>query len=431
MTENVIQFRPRPAQAADPATLVRAARGRMSREALAAALYALLGWPVKPGMVRAWESGVPVPPDVIEACQTGAFRDHALAELAAAVPTTASDPERLASPLLPGGSRLPDAGLSSAEADARNVIAWVESTNISDDVIDYLAKATFKAAEDHISVPPAVMLSRVRQLHAMVTTLLQGGRQRIRQTRELLRLDAELLAHLCQLLGDVQRDWAAFACGQAAMVLADEAGSSPATVFSAQAQIARWRHRHAEAADLAAEGFKRYAPAPLRVLLACQEATAAAAAGQARRAHAAIARAEAIDDGHAAPDSAWSCPPARQALYRLGVELNLGHPREVLHQAAEARPLWKGDPPHAFGTWAHYQIVVANAHLMLGSADGATERIAPVLSLPSEYRLSTLVEHMTTIDTLLRQQRFNGSADTAGIRAQLAEFTHSAPATTT
>jgi len=150
---------------------------------------------------------------------------------------------------------------------------------------------------------------------------------RIRQTRELLRVDAELLAHLCQLLGDIHRDGAASATGQAALVLADEAGASPATVFSAKAQIARWRHRDAEAADLAAEGFKRDAPPPLRVLLAYQK--------------------------------------------------------------------------------------------------------APVLSLLSEYRLSTFVEYMTTVDTLLQQERFNGSADVAGVRAQLADFTHSALATAT
>jgi transcriptional regulator with XRE-family HTH domain len=392
----------RPENAAD---LVRAARQRLglTQEEFAQVLTGQLGWLIRSGFIEAWETGIAeVPVEVRDACRK-ITADQLLGEGAG------------------GGTRSSYAGLSSAEADAREVIAWMESTNISDNVIDYLTEATIRAAEDHISLPPTVMLGRVRQLHAMATTLLRGGRQRIRQTRELLRVDAELLAHLCQLLGDVHRDRAACASGRAAMVLADEAGCSPATVFSAQAQIARWRHRHAEAADLAAEGFKRAAPPPLRVLLAYQEATAAAADGQAWRAHAAMARAEAIDDG-LAPDSAWSCPPARQALYRLGVELNLGHPREVLQQATETKPLWGRERPHAFGTWAHYQIVVANAHLMLGSADGATEQIGPVLSLPSEYRLSTLVEHVTTIDTLLRDQRFNGSAETADIRAQLAEF---------
>jgi tetratricopeptide (TPR) repeat protein len=47
----------------------------MSREAFAATLSLLLGWPAKPGMIRAWESGVSVPQDVIEACQADVFRD--------------------------------------------------------------------------------------------------------------------------------------------------------------------------------------------------------------------------------------------------------------------------------------------------------------------------------------------------------------------
>jgi hypothetical protein len=85
------------------------------------------------GMIRASESGVPVPPDVVEACQTGAFRDHALAELASVVPTAVADPERPAPPYLSVGSPLPGPGLSSAEADARRD-RLVGSTNISDDV---------------------------------------------------------------------------------------------------------------------------------------------------------------------------------------------------------------------------------------------------------------------------------------------------------
>ena len=117
----------------------------------------------------------------------------------------------------------------TTETSARNLITWVESTNISDGVIDYLAKARVSATEDHISLPPTMMLPKVQQLHAMIAAVLQGGKQRLSQTRELLRLDAELLAHLCQLHGDVHSDRTAFACGRAAIALADEAGSSPNT----------------------------------------------------------------------------------------------------------------------------------------------------------------------------------------------------------
>jgi tetratricopeptide (TPR) repeat protein len=75
MAATVIELWPRRVQSADPATLVRATRGSMSREAFATVLSQVLGWPAKPGMIRAWESGIPVPRDVIEACQSAAMHD--------------------------------------------------------------------------------------------------------------------------------------------------------------------------------------------------------------------------------------------------------------------------------------------------------------------------------------------------------------------
>ena len=72
MAAKVIYLHPR-GRPADPAALVRLARGEMSQEAFAAALTAAVGWRVKPGMIRAWEAGVLVPPAVMDACQPGAF----------------------------------------------------------------------------------------------------------------------------------------------------------------------------------------------------------------------------------------------------------------------------------------------------------------------------------------------------------------------
>jgi len=75
MTATVVDLWSRRVRSADPATLVRATRGGMSREAFAAALSPVLGWPAKPGMIRAWESGVSVPRDVVEACRAAAIHD--------------------------------------------------------------------------------------------------------------------------------------------------------------------------------------------------------------------------------------------------------------------------------------------------------------------------------------------------------------------
>lgn len=263
----------------------------------------------------------------------------------------------------------------------------------------------------------------------MLQALLRSGKQRYRQTAELMQLDSEVIAHLCQLLGDVHRDAAALGYARASIALADEVGASAAAAFSAQAQIARWRGRYAEAADLAAEGFRRSQPGPLATLLAHQEANAAAVAGDSRRAHLALDR-SVTTGGGGEVYSAWTCPPARQALYRIGVAVNLGDPQEAVKQANDAEPMWEHERSKAFGTWAHFQISAARAHVLAGSLEGAIAHVTPVLTLPQDYRISTLGSHLATLDQLLVHKRFAKSRAVLSLREQMQEFTCSSPAVT-
>jgi hypothetical protein len=328
-------------------------------------------------------------------------------------------------PGTPLGPPLPPSPASAGDIDAedaRGVLAWIEATNTSDDFISYFDQLITETAKEHASFPPATLLAKVQQLHGMIQTLLRGGKQRHRQTRELLRLDADLLAHLCQLLGDVHRDEAAAAYAAASVGLAEEAGSSAAAAFSAQAQIARWRGYNVLAADLAARGLESNPPPDLRTLLAYQEAVSAAASGHmASRARAALERAETTED-NVTFYSAWSCPPARRALFRMAVPLNLGEPQEALRLAAEAEPMWQKERPRAFGTWAHFQISVASAHIMVGSIESATEHVSPVLDLPPEYRISTLAGHFSTLNALLTDRRRSQSHEAASLRELLRGF---------
>ncbi|MDQ6946929.1 MAG: hypothetical protein M3256_11835 [Actinomycetota bacterium] len=280
------------------------------------------------------------------------------------------------------------------------------------------------ATRDHVYLPPPTVLPKVLRIHQQIRAVLQGGKQRLRQSRDLIRIDASLLAHICLLFGDIHRDEVAAAYGAVAMLAANEAGCSPAEAFSAQAQTARWRHRYAEAADLASRGYASSPPTSIRVLLACQEANAAALAGDVMRAKQALgqaeaARVEAIEGGL---DSVWSCPPARYALYRLSVALHSGDASTALREADVAEAAWPPDQPKPFGTWAHLHIAAGHAHLMSGSVDGAAEQIRPVLDLPSDYRLATLTEHMATIQRLLLDRRFRGSGDATRLREQTDEF---------
>jgi hypothetical protein len=268
------------------------------------------------------------------------------------------------------------------------------------------------------------VLADVLLLHAQIQSLLRGSRQRLRQARELFRIDADLLAHTCLLLGDVSRDHASAAYGTVAVLCAAEADSSPALAFSAQAQVARWQHRYSDAADLAARGFACSPATSLRVLLAGQEANAAALARDTGRARAALARAEAASTGPA-PASAWSCPPARHALYRLGVALHVGDARWALREA-DAAASYGIERAQAFGTWAHLQVGAAIAHLMLGSVENAAGQLGPVLDLAAEYRLATVVEHMAALNSRLAQRRFRDAPAAAELRERITDFTRGA-----
>lgn len=315
-----------------------------------------------------------------------------------------------------------DALLSTlSSADAFDLTTWIESSNTSDDAIEYLTLMTSVAAREHTHQPPGSVLSKVLRTHRQIYAVLRGGRQRLRHSRELFRIDAQLLAHICLLLGDLRRDAAALAYGAASVLAAAEGGASPAEAFSAQAQIARWRGRYTDAADLAAAGYASSPSTSIRVLLACQEANAAALAGDSTRARQALERAAAaqVDDGI---DSAWTCPPGRYELYQLAVALHTGHPSEALHHAAIARAAWTPGQPAPFGTAAHIRLAGAVAYLELGDLHEASEHIAHVLRLPCQYRLATVTEHMAAVHALLTSPPFRGTLEAAQLGRQVADF---------
>jgi len=321
----------------------------MSADEFAAAIADEAGEPVPTFVYMAYEDGEPPPAAVLSAARRvaaharpGSADDRVFHPVDRERLQRAGAPEPAPIIMLPSGGLAADVG----EADARRVIAWVESTNTTDDAVGYFTQATTRLAEEHASAPPAALLAAAGQLHAMISALMEGGRQRQHQVRELMHTDAWLLAHICQMLGDIERDRDAVAYATASAALATEAGSGSAAVYSAQAQIARWRGRHTEAADLAAEGLRSAPPPHLRTLLAYQEANAAAAAKQRRRARAALRHADSLDDDSVSY-SAWSCPPARRALYRLGVALNLGDASEALRLAGDVGSMWPDEQPLA------------------------------------------------------------------------------------
>jgi hypothetical protein len=234
-----------------------------------------------------------------------------------------------------------------------------------------------------------------------------------------------VLAHAALLLGDLYHDRPAAAYGSAALTFAKEADANEAIAYSVQAKTERWRLHFADSADLAHQGFEHSPATPIRILLACQEANAAALLGDMRRAREAMNRAQDTADGPVTPDSgiaAWSCPRPRQALFAMSVATRSGDPDAALRAAAMADAAWAGGEPRAAGTWAQVRLGAGIAHIMKNDLDGAMKEIAPVLALAPEFRMATITGYTAQIDKRLQRRRFQGSAKAMEIRRRVKAF---------
>ena len=326
-------------------------------------------------------------------------------------------------PLPATGSQIP------VSDDVASLTAWITSSNTSDEAIQHIEQATVVLADMHTQVTARRVLADVVQLHRKTQTLLRSGKQRLRQTRELIRIDSDLLAHASVLLGDLGQGHAAHNYGKAALLGMREAETSQARACYALAKTARWQHNYAEAADLALRGFEDGPVTPMSVQLAYYEANAAALAGDTSRAKNALARAETIADARPGADtgtSPWSFSPERQAMFALSVALRTGNADGALRAALAADQGWAAGDPYIPGTWAQVRIGAAIAHLLKDSLDAAVEQVAPVLAMPPEFRIATVTGWLADLDYRLSSRHYASSRTTPGLRQQILDFTANA-----
>ena len=325
---------------------------------------------------------------------------------------------RVAADSAPAGSA------RAGAAGALDVMKWVTATNTSDAAIGELARGAEYLAEAHGRMPAGKVLREVLGVHRAVHAVIRGGRQRLAQTRELLRIDSALLAHACLLLGDLGQYEEARVYGSAALMCSQEAGTDEGLAWTAMAKTARWQDRFTEAAGLAARGFEASSVAPVRAELAYREANAIALFGDAARAQDALRKAgraaEGLDDEGT---SAWSFPRGRQAIFTLSVCVHSGDPDGALRAAREADAYWDAGGGKVTATWAQVRAGAAMAHLLKGSLDGAAGQLAPVLELPPDQRISTVTGYLDAISGMLQARRFAGSVLAERLSAGIREFT--------
>lgn len=317
---------------------------------------------------------------------------------------------------------------SDRELDIEGLNTWIKESDTSDSAIDALAHGAVKLAEEHTQRPALEVFSDVMSLHKQVQDMLRTRTQRLAQMRELYRIESDLLAHGCLLLGDLNQNDKAVRYGQTALLCAKESGGNQAKAWTVQAKTTRWQGKYTQSAELARRGYECSPLAPVRVQLAYQEANAAALLGDADRAHRALRRAEEAAEADFPDDtgvSAWSFPLARQAVFALSIATYLGNPENALRAAATADACWAAGDPKVAGTWAQVRVGAGMAHLLNDELDGAADEVAPVLQLPPELRMGTVTGYTTNLDRRLDEPRFKRSPIAVRLREQIAEF-HSA-----
>ncbi|WP_157996118.1 hypothetical protein [Thermomonospora amylolytica] len=314
--------------------------------------------------------------------------------------------------------------------EVAEIKAWITAQDVHSDSIEQLSRATTSLAKAHLHTPAKNMLTEVLRIQKTAQGLLRGGNIRPRHLRDLLKLNAELLAHACLLLGDVNSDAAAEAYGAAALLYAQEAESNQAVAWSARAKTARWQNKYIESADFARQGYETSSDGPVRAQLAWYEANAAALLGDRTRAREAVKRAEQAAESLVEPSSSelsvWSFPIERQALFALSVATRTNDPASAFRAVAMADKRWQSGEPRAPATWAQIRVGAGIAHLLSGSLDGTAEEVREMLNLAPEFRLATVTRYLEDLKRRLNQPRFRSSKLAIELREQIQEFNQSA-----
>ncbi len=308
------------------------------------------------------------------------------------------------------------------------LVTWTEVTNVGSGTLTYLHEATLRLAHDCLSAPPLQSHQRAAALTRRVFELLQAGRQRIGQTRDLYVTAGKLCAVLSWVVSDLGQLASAETHSRSGWTLADQADHDGlrALLLCTQSKNAFWAKRYDDAARYARRGYEYKPSGTSRVLLACQEADAHQALGRVDDAREALDRAQRAQDSLRGADELggiFACGTARCANYSIATYLRVGAVERALQQVERAETAWRDGEEWAYGTWAQVRIGAAIAYLMNGEIEAAAGALRPLINDPAERHLATLTTRLRSEVAPLLASRAIGQSKTAiMLRDEIANY---------
>ena len=317
--------------------------------------------------------------------------------------------------------------MAAAAGQSAEFGEWAEATNVGPTALEQFEHDIRSIARTYLSSPPLPVVLTALRVRNRAFALLEG-RQYPNQARQLYLIAGRICGLLAWMSSDLGRHMEAETqarTGWLCAELADHEGLR-AWIRGTQSKLAYWDGRIRESAQLAEHGLQFRSPDTAPVLLASLAARAWARLGKADDAHSALANV-AEKREHAGEDEVgglYGFSLAQQCYLAGTTHLYLQEPEDALRQAEQAVSLYEAGAPgeRFYGAETLALIDAATAHLQGGELAGATEKLAPVLALPSQQRLATFTQRLGDMREALRRSRYADSTEAIQLQRQIGDF---------
>ncbi|MHA7956339.1 hypothetical protein ACX9I7_01085 [Streptomyces sp. L500] len=317
---------------------------------------------------------------------------------------------------------------------ARDFAMGAERGHIGPETLGFLKDRVETIVLQYPRVPLAAIWDEIAEAQDDCFRLIEGGRARPTQARELHMMAALLSFHMakgCHDMGDAQN---AMIQARTAGVCAQQAEHAGliALTFGLKSLITYWSNKGTEALHYARQGA---AECPglrgtVAVWLAGLEARAAALLGDEQAARTALRRAHELRDHVEFDDldhlgGLLTFPEAKHLYYTVESEVLLGNGSTQIAALAEQAVHGFSDPDApdwAFGDLAGAQCNLALTRLHSGEVDGVAEAIRPVLDLTPAQRNRGIIVSADRVSTALLRSPARDAVTAQDLRAEIEAY---------
>ncbi|MGI5255645.1 hypothetical protein [Actinacidiphila glaucinigra] len=309
-----------------------------------------------------------------------------------------------------------------------------ENNQIGPETLAFLQDEVGRLAGLYTRVPLGTILDDLTDLQDRTFRLLESGRAKPAQHRDLYLLAAVLSSMLAKASHDLRDPRSAMMQARTAAVCAEQADHTAmsAWVLGLQSLISYWANRPDDALHYARKGSVVGADVfgSVGVWLASLEARAAGVLGDAATVDTATHRATALRERTTHDDldalgGNFVFPTIRQDYYTVEARVLLGQGDAELARSAEdaVRGFANHDDPNwAFGDEAGAQSNLALARLYLGDLDGAAEAVHPVLDLPAAQRNAPIISSVERVRVSLTRGPVRDAVAARELREEITAF---------